>query len=64
MGPTARDFMAAFALGNSDKMIGMQDSDGVALAAIQGLHEMIQLKDREILELRDRLQAIEKKLGL
>jgi len=36
LGPTAQDFMAAFALGNSDRMIGMQDADGVALAAIQG----------------------------
>jgi hypothetical protein len=64
LGPTAQDFMAAFALGNNDKMIGMQDSEGVALAAIQGLNQMIQQKDREIMKLRERLQAIEVKLGL
>jgi len=62
--PTAQDFMAAFALGNSDKMIGMQDAGGVALAAIQGLHHMMQEKDREIAQLRRKLQAIEVKLGL
>jgi len=56
--------MAAFALGNSDRMIGMQDADGVALAAIQGLHYMMQEKDREIAQLRRKLEAIEAKLGL
>jgi hypothetical protein len=56
--------MAAFALGNSDRMIGMQDADGVALAAIQGLHQMMQAKDREIAQLRRKLEAIEAKLGL
>jgi hypothetical protein len=64
MGPTAQDFMVAFALGNNDKMIGMQDADGVALAAIQGLHQMMQEKDREIAQLRRKLEAIEAKLGL
>ena len=71
LGPTAQDFMAAFALGNSDKMIGMQDADGIALAAIQGLHELLREKDREITRLKERsdmmerkLQAVESKLGL
>ena len=71
LGPAAQDFMAAFALGNSDKMIGMQDADGVALAAIQGLHQLLQDKDREIARLKERsdamerkLQAVESKLGL
>ena len=47
LGPTAQDFMAAFALGNSDKMIGMQDADGVALAAIQRLNHLVAVSERE-----------------
>ena len=35
-GPTAQDFMAAFGLGDNDKMIGFADAQGVAFAAIQG----------------------------
>jgi hypothetical protein len=37
-GPMAQDFHEAFGLGDDDRMIGMQDADGVALAAIQGLY--------------------------
>ena len=42
IGPTAQDFHAAFALGPDDKHIGTVDADGVALAAIQGLHTLVQ----------------------
>ena len=38
MGPMAQDFYAAFGLGLGDKTIDTIDPDGVALAAIQGLH--------------------------
>jgi hypothetical protein len=38
MGPTAQDFYAAFGLGDDDTSIATLDADGVALAAIQGLH--------------------------
>ena len=34
--------------GDSDKTIGMHDADGVALAAIQGLHQLVQEKDARI----------------
>ena len=36
-GPTAQDFMAAFGLGDNDKMIGFADAQGVLLSAVQGL---------------------------
>ena len=39
MGPIARDFYGAFGLGEDDKHIATVDADGVALAAIQRLHE-------------------------
>lgn len=38
LGPVAEDFRAAFGLGDSAQYIGTVDADGVALAAIQGLH--------------------------
>ena len=38
LGPMAQDFAASFAVGDSDTTIATIDLDGVALAAIQGLH--------------------------
>src|ERR1700682_4379457 len=74
LGPMAQDFHAAFGLGDSDKSIGMQDIEGVALAAIQGLHQQLARKSREIAKLKvkvakvemlkGKLEAIEAKLGL
>jgi hypothetical protein len=67
MGPMAQDFHAAFGLGVSDRLIDTIDPDGVALAAIQGLHEVladvIAEKDAEIAMLRVRLESVEARLG-
>jgi hypothetical protein len=41
VGPVAQDF-AVFGYGESDLAINMQDADGVALAAIQGLYKISQ----------------------
>jgi hypothetical protein len=60
----SQDFMAAFGLGNNDKAIGSQDADGVALAAIQGLHQLIRQQDAEMTDLKRELQAIKAKLGM
>ena len=61
-GPMAQDFHAAFGLGDSDKSIGLQDADGVALAAIQGLNAKMEsrlsTKDTEIAALRAELAAL------
>lgn len=59
LGPTAQDFMAAFALGNSDKMIGMQDADGVALAAIQRLSQLLEEQRQTLEEQRRRIAELE-----
>jgi hypothetical protein len=56
-GPMAQDFYAAFGLGDSDKAIGFQDADGVALAAIQGLHALAQRQAQAIEALRAELAA-------
>jgi hypothetical protein len=52
VGPMAQDFHAAFGLGTDDKHIATVDADGVALAAIQGLNEVLKEKDAEIQELQ------------
>jgi hypothetical protein len=42
IGPVAQDFNAVFGYGESDTAINMEDADGVALAAIQGLYQLAQ----------------------
>lgn len=58
IGPMAQDFFKAFrgfGLVDSDRAINSIDAQGVAFAAIQGLHQVVQEKDREIVALkRDR----------
>jgi hypothetical protein len=60
IGPVAQDFAAAFAVGEDDKHIATVDADGVALAAIQGLNELVQEKDAKIHDLEKRLEALER----
>lgn len=55
LGPMAQDFAAAFGLGADDRHIFPLDAGGVALAAIQGLHALVQAQDA-------RLQALEREL--
>jgi len=71
VGPMAQDFMKAFGVGDDDKMIGMQDADGVALAAIQGLNQIVKAKDAKIAALEKanavmqrEMAAIKKRLGM
>jgi trimeric autotransporter adhesin len=63
LGPMAQDFYAAFQLGGSDTTITAVDTEGVALAAIQGLNQKLgqelKTKDSEIAELKTRLQKLE-----
>jgi hypothetical protein len=76
-GPTAQDFMAAFGLGDNDKMIGFGDVQGVALAAIQGLRTrqeeqkatmmdkdaQIATQQQRIADLEDRVAQVESLRG-
>ena len=68
IGPMAQDFAAVFGVGPDDTHIMTVDADGVALAAIQGLHQTMRQqmrdKDKEIAQLKRKLQTIEAKLGL
>ena len=47
MGPSAQDFSRAFGLGEDNRHITTIDSDGVALAAIQGLYRQNKALQRE-----------------
>jgi hypothetical protein len=62
IGPMAQDFRAAFGLGYDDKTISTADSDGVIYAAIQGLVEELNLRDKTIEELKAKLDAVEQRL--
>jgi trimeric autotransporter adhesin len=53
IGPMSQDFSKAFSVGTDDKHISTVDADGVALAAIQGLHA-------ELLERDEKLEAQQK----
>lgn len=63
LGPTAQDFNAAFGLGEDARHITTVDADGVSLAAIQGLHEMLREKDAEIQQLKDTMAKLENQLS-
>jgi len=58
IGPMAQDFHAAFGLGERETHISSSDADGVALAAIQGLYEIVMEKDCEIEELRSEIEKL------
>ena len=59
IGPMAQDFYGAFGVGEDEKFITSIDADGVALAAIQGLCEVIDEKDAQIKALEVRIHRIE-----
>jgi hypothetical protein len=48
VGPMAQDFRTAFSLGKDDKHIDMIDANGVTMASIQALYQMMLEKDRQI----------------
>lgn len=64
IGPVAQDFAKAFKVGYDNKTIATVDADGVALAAIKGLNQIVQEKNAEIATLKREMAAIKKKLGM
>jgi len=61
IGPVAQDFHAAFAVGEDDRHITTVDADGVALAAIKGLHELVKEKDAEIAAQKGEIAALKER---
>jgi hypothetical protein len=59
MGPMAQDFHATFGVGDDPTHINVVDAIGVALAAIQGLHQIVQEQDARLVALEARLAALE-----
>jgi hypothetical protein len=49
----AQDFIPAFYPGRDDTRITTLEFDGVALAAIQGLHQLVREQDAEIQQLKE-----------
>jgi hypothetical protein len=60
IGPTAQDFKAAFAVGETDIGISVVDEGGVALAAIQGLNQKLSEKDAQIQQLQQSMDELKK----
>ncbi len=60
LGPMAQDFRSAFGLGEDSRHIDTIDSEGVALAAIQGLYRQNQALQRQNRALRARLTTHER----
>ncbi len=58
IGPMAQDFMAYFGVGDSDKHINVVDMNGVNLAAIQGLHQLLDEKNKRINALEDKIEKL------
>jgi hypothetical protein len=62
IGPVAQDFKAAFYPGRDDKSISTLEFDGVELAAIQGLNELLKEKEARISGLEKQNSELEKRL--
>lgn len=58
IGPMAQDLRAAFGFGEDDKHIGVVDSEGIALAAIQELYRLNLEKDKQIQSLTLELEEL------
>lgn len=62
IGPMAQDFYAAFNVGENEKHITTIDADGVSLAAIQGLNEIVTEQSARLYENQAQLARQEKEI--
>jgi hypothetical protein len=62
IGPMADEFYNAFGAGENARYINTIDADGISLAAIQGVYNLVIEKDHQISVLEDRLSNIEGRL--
>lgn len=59
IGPTAQDFHRVFGFGENDTSIAAVNTNGVSLAAIQGLIKKLETKETEVQDLKTRLEKLE-----
>jgi len=59
IGPMAQDFHTAFGLGSDDTHINMVDANGVTLAAIQGLYQLVDERNLDLCAIEARIMALE-----
>ncbi len=59
IGPMAQDFYQAFGLGHDDTAIAAIDADGVALAAIKALQQIIDRQQQQIEQLTKEIRALQ-----
>ncbi len=60
IGPMAQDFYATFGLGTDDRYISTVDIEGVALAAIQGVNQIIRDQADQIAAQQQQIATLEK----
>ena len=60
IGAMAQDFRSAFHLGTDDKTLNTVDAQGVTMAAIQGLYQMMREKDRKIERLQSQVKQLQR----
>ena len=63
IGPVAQDFRTAFEVGQDDKTIHVVDASGVAMAAIQGLYQVLQEKDKHLAAQQQQIAALQERLA-
>jgi len=63
IGPVAQDFYASFQLGEDSRYINMVDADGVALASIQGLYQLVQDQEGQLSAQQTRINDLEARLN-
>ena len=63
MGAVAQDFHAAFGVGPDDKHIAPLDGNGVALAAIQGLNELVKAQQAALHTQEAKIKSLEARLA-
>ena len=59
----AQDVHSAFDVGEDERHITNVDADGIAMAAIQGLYEIVKEKDAQMAAREGRLSALEAQLA-
>jgi hypothetical protein len=62
LGPMAQDFRASFGLGDDDRTYYAVDAQGVALAAIKALNELVAAQEARIERLERQNQSLARRL--